>query len=165
MLSTSSQLTTKYPLDFDLLQKGDTIPVKRLVHLCGAQPGTRAYSLYCVQLGHKIEKELAQRGLDVTVAMRKCALCILTDSEASEYNHSEVQRGFDRMKRRHAKLLTVDTGTFDQQQKARHDRHVVVAGAMVLAAYQARKQACKGMPYTRKTPGLLPGVVKKPPAV
>ena len=145
----------RFPLDFDVLEKGSVVTRAEIEHIYRVTYGTDQYSLKALALGQAIETMLDARGLCVTVKIDKGELRILTDAEASEYNRCEAMRGFKRMMRRHRKGAEVQIDNLTPAQAIAHDRGLQVSGAMIFAAKKAKKEALRALPYERQTPFLL----------
>lgn len=142
-----------FPLDFDALKKGDTIPPDRLEQLTGCERGTSKYQLAVLTLRERIVKECHERGREFTVAIIKGALRILTDSEASLYNARAFKGKFRGAGRALKRAARVDTSNLDDGQKKEHERNLIVFGKMLQAARSARA-AIAATPHQRTTPGL-----------
>ena len=62
---------------------------------------------------------------------------ILTDSEASEYNHKLFRQGLQRARVRNGKLLQVDTAPLSIEEQRKHTSRVLGEGAILSAIKQA----------------------------
>ena len=145
----------RYPVDFDTINKGTVIDPDTIEGIYGIKRTDAAYSLKAMRLAKKIEEELENRGLYVTACVADNAVCVLTDSEASEYNYASAMTRFRGMVRAHSKLSTVDTSEFEPKENATHTRKHVVLGAMISGAVQGRKQGHAQLTaHKRNTPGL-----------
>jgi len=146
-----------FPLDFDSLQKGDSIAPDRLERLTNRKRGTDGYNLAVLALRERIVRECKDRGKHFTVALVKGSLRILTDEEAALYNVRTFRAGFRRSGKSLRRLSKVNTAALSDQQKADHERNLIVFGKMLQAARSARA-AIAATPHQRTTPG-LPGPV------
>lgn len=145
----------KYPLDFDAIKKGDVISVVQQEDIFKVKEGHNEFVFQSLGLKQQIEKELALRGLPVTVRHDHGALLICTDPDASEYNDKMRARMLRRCGRAHRRNLAVDRSKLDAPALEQHDRKNGVYGAMLAAAMKVRRRMVLA-PAERSTPG-LPG--------
>ena len=145
----------KYPLDFDLLDKGQRIEVDELERTFGHKRGTTRYKFSLLALRERVEKELALRGKVVTVRTNRDALVICSDADAATYNDEAASRSWRRVKRSHVRNLGVDASKLAEEGKKEHDRNLIVWGGMIVAGEKARRQlALTGSTHQRQTPAL-----------
>ena len=86
-------MAENYPFDFDNLHKGTSFTGEELSRIVNEKIGTDAYSFQVMELKQTIERELASRGLLVTIKHEGYGLRILTDAEATEYNSKRFYSG------------------------------------------------------------------------
>jgi hypothetical protein len=150
-----------YPLDFETLKKGDSIPPARLEQLTEQTRGTDSYNLAVLALRERIVRECRDRGKNFTVAVVKGALRILTDEEAAVYNVRTFRAGFRRSGHSLRRLAKVNTAALSDPQKKEHERTLIVFGKMLQAARSARaRTAIELSEHRRGVPG-IPGEVKE----
>lgn len=143
-----------FPLDFDALQKGDSISPEHLEKLTEKTRGTDAYNLAVLALRERIIRECKDREKHFTVAVVKGHLRILTDEEAAVYNMRTFRAAFRRQHRSLRMMAnTVNTAALSDTQKKEHERNLIVCGKMLQAARSARAQIA-ATPHQRTTPGL-----------
>lgn len=126
----------KYPLDFDLLNKGDSIPPHKLRDLTRADPGTPQYHFGVLKLRDQIRDEMESRGRPVNVAIVDGHLRILTDEEAVPYLAERFRAGQRLMARTLQNEAIVDTANLTEETKAKHERNLQIHG-FKLAALRA----------------------------
>jgi hypothetical protein len=143
----------RWPIDYETIEKGDVIPVGRIEELIGAKQFTSAYDLGLLQLTTRIEDELHERGKPWTLRTEKGAIRVLTDAEASAYNHSRQVAARKAMRRRFALLVAVDPDLLDDDQRKDHERYVEVNGKYIQADNAVRAQL-RLIPNVRNVPGL-----------
>ena len=147
---------TRYPLDYDTLKKGDVITAEQLEKITGLPRDSTKYQLKVMALQQHVADELAVRGRPVTVVVRLRELVILTDAEASTYNHERLGVHLHGAMRAHDRTQAVDVSNLDDDQKKEHVRRIEVGGKFVQAIVETgRKLKLRG--YERKTPGLPSG--------
>jgi hypothetical protein len=144
-----------FPLDFDALQKGDSIPPDRLEKLTETVRGTDVYNLAVLALRERIIRELRDREKHFTVAMVKGSLRVLTDSEAALYNARAFKAKFRGAGYALRRAARVDQSRLEDGQRKEHERNLITFGKMLQAAKAARR-AISATPHERTTPG-LPG--------
>lgn len=142
-----------YPLDFDSLQKGDTITVEQLEEIIGHNRLTTRYNLGVLNLCERIRRELEDRGKHITTAVIKGALRLLTDEEAAEYTHRQFKVGLRKSARYHQQQLHVVTTNLSEVQRQQHERRIIINSAMLLAANSKRKELT-AIEHKRSVPGI-----------
>jgi hypothetical protein len=120
---------SKYPLDFDQLEKGETLTCERLEVVTGKKPGTDAYRFAILGLQALIH----ERTPFTAKTQADGSLRILTDAEASDHNDKLVSQGVRTVIFRHARAIVVDVGNLTEDQKARHDQRLQRQGRYVTA--------------------------------
>ena len=151
-MSTTVQ---KYPLDFDALKKGDVISVEQQEDIFKIKAANDAFAFKSLALRQRIEKELALRGLPVTVRHDHGALVICTDPDASAYNDRMRGKTLRAFGRAHRRNLAVDRSKLDSPGLETHDRKNGIYGAVLAAALKVRRRMVLKA-AERQTPG-LPG--------
>lgn len=66
-----------------------------------------------------------------TVRIENGGLRVLSDLEASEYNHHQVGLMLRRMHKRHKLQLAVDHSKFNDEEKQAHDRRIEIQGKLL----------------------------------
>jgi len=148
----SETTTEKYPLDFDLLTKGQELPTEKLQLCLGIRAADRdAYGLALLGLAKKIEQKLSDRGLDVVVRRRGDDLVILSDNEAAAHSDRRIRKSFSKASHFLRKQLAVDVTRLNDAEQKEHARRLAINGQTVAAMLSTRRRlllkAC-----TRKTP-------------
>lgn len=118
----NAEMQPIYP-DTSFLKKGDVFPVSMLIDITKSQPGTPRYAFRLMALKQKITRELARRGLFVTVVVRKSALVVLTDAESEVYNTTFAKSGSRRIKRSAARHAAIDLKNLTIAQRLEWDRN------------------------------------------
>lgn len=77
----------------------------------------------------KVKSDI-ERNFDFTCRTQENGnfLYILTDEEATLYNHRQVELSIQRMFRRHRKQLQVDRTQLSENSKGAHDRRIIIQG-------------------------------------
>lgn len=150
----NDQIPTPFPLDFDALKKGDVISLGQLQEITQEKYGSDAYRFKLMKLSERIQDELDDRGLPVTVASEGGELKILTDPEASNYNGMYFRTRMRQMMRAHRRAMAVERENLTELQKQEHDRRVEVQGRYVGALIGEKEklavEACE-----RSVPGRI----------
>lgn len=123
-------MTDKYPFDFDLLKKGDTIQPETLTKVLNRRIGTKEYAFGVMGLQKQIMREMAARGRPVTVCQIKDALHVCTDAEASQYNEKQAKVGRRKIGRAWVRIRYVDTSKLTAEELAEHDKRMMFLGRL-----------------------------------
>jgi hypothetical protein len=151
----------RYPFDLDKLNKGDLIPVNQIEKIVGVRRNTESYALKLMAVQQRLSRDLRNAGRNITVVTHKKGIKLLTDAEASQYNHLKVHQHRRAMLRGHYRNMEVDVAQLSEEQKSQHDRYIEVDGRFVQAVQQVSAQL-KLEPYVRTTPGLPPSSAESP---
>ena len=100
---------TRFPLDYDALEKGCYIPPDEIQAQCEHPRDTKKYQLYVLTLIETIRKHLYANGKSYTVKQDRDGIRILTDEEATEYNASRWDMLKGQLGRTHMQMLGVQT--------------------------------------------------------
>lgn len=131
---------SKFPIDYDSLNKGDIIPVNRVEQIVGKKQDDPMYQFALLKFTDRIQRELQDRGQWWTVRTEKGAVKILTDTEAVSYNHAEQVRARSAQLRRFALQQAVDVTQLDNESRKEHERNLEVDGKHVQALLGVREQ-------------------------
>jgi len=142
-----------FPLDFDLLDKGDVIAAETVEAATGCKRDDPRYSLKMLGFKEQISKELRRRGRIVTIKAEDCSLRVLTDEEASEYNPRRLSVCLRQAAEAHVRNLAVDVANLSDDRRKEHERTIVVNGRLLQAVSRERKSIALEC-HERKTPGL-----------
>ena len=131
---------TPYPLDFDALEKGQTLPAGELERITNEKRGTNDYRFAVLKLTGRIQDELRDRGRPVTVCTKGDDLLILTDAEASIHNEELYKQRLRQLVRTHRRACEVDVANLTEQQKQEHDGRLLVQGRLLQALAAEKKK-------------------------
>lgn len=150
-LSMSNRITptTKHPIDYDALKKGDYIAPEVCESILRASRDHKRYSLKLAALAHHIEKELKIRNKPATVACRKEGISILTDSEAARHCVRWRDQRVRGMRKDLRRLVSVDVSQLSECEQKDHDKELLVTGRMVQMIRTARKALPQAEPHKR----------------
>lgn len=144
-------MITRFPIDYDALKKGDVITRDRLEQITGRKAGSKDYQLRLLSLQSQIEREMAHRGQPWTIKITKDEIRILTDPEASTYNHALQVQARCAMEKRYQLNSSVDVAQLTDDQRSQHERMMEIDGKYLLAITSVRKQL-KLTAHSRSTP-------------
>lgn len=149
---SDTQTVVRIPIDFDALEKGSYIEPSTLERLFGISRTEKQYSLKMMSLIEEAESRLSDRGIEAVIVQHKEGLRVLTDSEAAEHtNHAFAAYG-RRMKRMLGKQQAVDVSRLTEEQKADHERAMIVNGRVYQAMAKTRREAIRLVAHERTTP-------------
>jgi hypothetical protein len=148
-MSEQIQPTSKHPIDYDALQKGDYITPDVCEAILKLTRDTKRYPLRLTSLAQHIERELRIRGRPATVACRKDGISILTDSEAARHSVKWREQRVRGIRRDLRRLVNVDVNHLSDCEKQDHDRELLVTGRMVQMIRTARKSLPAPEPHKR----------------
>ena len=132
----STQLTDKYPLDFEAIFKGQHITQQELEQITGKKAGTDEYQFALLGLQQQIQNKT-----NCTVKIsNKYELQVLTDEEASRHNYKLFVQNMRSMRTRFDLNASVDVSELSDEQRPKHERNLVVQGLYIQALAQTRKQ-------------------------
>lgn len=126
----------KYPLDWDLLKKGDELNAMQLEDITGKKAGTDEFKFACMGI-----QALIQDRTGFTVKLQiDSSLRVLTDPEASEHNRRLFAQYLRGVATRHALNCEVDVENLAPEQRAKHDRTLLAQSRYVSAISQTTKE-------------------------
>jgi hypothetical protein len=143
----------RYPVDFDVLERGDSIAIEQLESILRTKKTDRLFSLRACGLGKLIERTLAQRGKVVTCRVKNGALLVCDDEDMSEYNRKRHRKALRKVVRSHVQTAAVDVSRLSDEQRAMHERDVCNQ-AKYVAALAATRKEIRLAAAKRVTPGL-----------
>lgn len=138
----------RYPIEFDILQKGQSLTAEFLENACGHERGTTKYEFFCMTLAQMIFTETG-----FTAKRSGDDLRILTDSEAAQYNARRVEQHVRGVFQRFEMLAAVDLAGLGTDEKREYERQLLNKGRYVQAlVIVKRRHQLEG--HSRKVPGL-----------
>jgi hypothetical protein len=141
-----------YPIDFKSLRKGQVLSTEHLEYVTGVSSLDFEKFAFAVL---NLRKEIMDRtGYTVRIDQRQ--LRILTDAEASVYNHKRLHGRVNGMFRDFNHLRKVDVLQLKDDEKKQHERRLVNCSKYVQAIFGVRRKI--SLPAAnRRTPGLSQG--------
>lgn len=130
----------RYPLDIEKVTKGFVLTVDEVERINRTTRGSKEHGLGLLKLQGWMESELEGRGCCWVIKQESEGLRVLTDAEASTYQEKRRQEDVRSILRGHRKLLHVDANVLTDEERAEHNRRVLVGGYFVQALAHARKQ-------------------------
>jgi len=109
---------SKWPLDFDALEKGSVIDTEDLERILGHKRTTAKYQFGVMALKDRIRKELSMRGIDAFVIQTRNTLKVLTDEEGSAYGHTRWNRGIATQMRANEGMRKIDVAKIPEDRKS-----------------------------------------------
>ena len=145
----------QYPVDADRLVKGAMFTIEELEDITGMKRGTQEYAFALLKLKQDFRR-LAQRSGMPPIVPRidHGSIRICEDNEASDYTHRRFQSGLAVAALAHRDALGVNVDNLTADEAKTHERRVLVQGAMLVGATNARKKL-EPKARERNTPGLL----------
>ena len=144
---------TRFPLDFDALNKGDIITAKTLTEILGVRPSSARYRAKQVDLAFEIERQLKARDRDVTARLDHDDIIIVTDQDAVAYHAKLGKKAVRQLKRALRKTIEIDRGNLDSDGLKAHDRSMETLSKRVLAVSVAHK--IDPLVYRRNVPKMF----------
>ena len=135
--------TTPYPLDFDALELGSTVPAEEVAEAVFAKDGLRPHDLNfwaaALRVKGAVENHfLEERGAVVTVCTDHGAIRILTHSEALAYNHRARQKHAKGMARTQVRTMGIDRAALTEGERQQHDKDTMRNSYILQAFKKAR---------------------------
>lgn len=140
MTEQKQDRTERWPVDWDSLKKGDFIDRERCEKIVDCPSDSPKYALKLLSFKETVEREMADRGKPVTVRVDHGSLKILTDSEASAYNEDRQRASLRAFSRGHRRNVAVDVAELNDEDKAKHERRLLVGGTILTAIQSARSK-------------------------
>lgn len=144
----------RFPIDYEALNKGDVIAVAEVERLVQCPRDHRLFAMKATNLASTISLAMDDLGRPVTIVLREGDLRVLTDDEASQYNHEMFKQFFRRMGRSLRRLAAVDVGQLDSEERGEHLRRLEVNGKTFAAAMKTRQREWGLVNHQRSTPRL-----------
>lgn len=130
------------------LNKGTFIPPEVMEKATGFQRDSDEYGLQCMRVRSMLEAHFEEKGAPVTIKHEQGGLRILTDEEATEYNHQRFKQTMRGMFEANRRMSNVDESNMRPDQLSAH-RNRVNAQAHVITAVAARNKELRLIPYSR----------------
>lgn len=130
----------RWPIDFESLNKGDSIPPEKLEEITGCNRGTTDYQFAVLALQQRIMDELEDRGKPATVAFKRNVLRVLTDSEALEHNAKSYSSHIKGLRRDFGRMMNIETANLSDREKVRYEREIEIEGKVLQSIDKTRKQ-------------------------
>lgn len=145
----------RYPVDFDVIQKGEVLTWERIAELVGCYPD-HATPEQLLSLKGKIERGLWRRDKEWTLRIRHGEIHVLTDTEAAVYNRRYFKSYLRRARRRNRHALAVDRSNMTDEERQAHEQSLLTQGRILVAINVARRKP-ELVGHERKTPSMLVG--------
>ena len=107
---------TKYPLDFELLEKGTRITREKLEDIFGCAPSEDEWSFKAMKLVADIKEKAG-----LLARQSKNSIVIMTDAEAAEYTHETFRRGIRKMGTSVRNRSLIDTAQLSGPEMAKFE--------------------------------------------
>jgi len=143
---------TRYPVDYEALNKGDVLSQEQLEKITDERAGTPHFQLKVLALRAKIETAKEDMGEPVVLASHGNTLCVLTDREASERLNRHRKRAVRWLHRTVKRFVGVDVSDFSEDEVYAHNRRVEIAAKTLGGAVMGQGEAIKALPHKRSTP-------------
>lgn len=131
--------TTRWPIDFASLKKGQTIGEDIIKDYAQAEPGSDAYKLKQLGLAGIIEQKLRAVGKAWTVRCARNVIEILTDSQAAVYTVKQRNQSRKRMHRNYKRQMGVDVAELTDAERIEHDRQTLLSSHLISAQRQVAR--------------------------
>lgn len=129
-------MNSKYPLDFDELQKGDVITTEIIEEAMGCKATERGFNFKMLALASLIEKHT---GFNVK-AQNYTELRILIDEEGVEHNAKTFQHGLNKLRRAGQIARQIDIEQLTNRSTDRLQRQILNQGRIMQAIKRERRQ-------------------------
>lgn len=123
----------KYPLDYDLLKKGDLIPPEHVETVVKMSRTSPQYGLKVLAFKQQIESELEARGRPMVLKCEKGGLKVLTDEEARPYTEQQFRQHQHGLRRAHMRTCVIDSSNLSSEDRQRLESQILAQGAKLAA--------------------------------
>lgn len=143
-------------MHYSELRKGDYIIPEVVEAEVRCPRDEPRYRLESLKLAQEISRYFeCERDEVVTVRIEQGGIRILTDSEASDYNHASFESGVLKMRRSHRRNLGVDVSNLEESEVRDHRRVLTSQAAQLSAVGEARRHYPSLVPVRRQTPTMI----------
>lgn len=147
--------TTRFPIDYDSIAKGDVIPAARIERVMNVDRRDRdAFKMAAMQLKARVVADLWRMGKKWTLSQKGDDIVVLTDAQAAEYTDRQIELDLRAMAKMLRHQLAVDVSALDDDQRSEHERNLEVNSKTLQAATSARRSTLRLTAHQRSTPGL-----------
>lgn len=145
--------TSKHPLDFDLLKKGDIIPASVIVEAFGREVTDRKYPLSQMNLKGQIICWFAEHEIIVTVRSVGNDLEIIEDELSVPYNRKQASMGLKRHREAIARIAGANVSNLSPGMAKERERLLLVETMKLRALADAAKRGLIGWKEAQKNIG------------
>ena len=133
---------SKYPLDFQSLQRGQVISQEELASMLPAEDkeNLKKLELFTLSIRDRIEKEFIERGDAAWIKSENGGLRILDHAEQSAWLEKEANRHRRGLRKGMLFLSQVDPERLTSEERKSHDRRLIVEGRYLQAQQKVSKQ-------------------------
>ena len=132
----------RWPFDPDAVTKGSVVmSAEQIDRYVQAPRESKKRRLAVLHLSKMLKRCLAQRGIvGWTICEREEALVVLSDQEASPYNHRRLQESVRAIFESHLRQTHVDTTQLPDAERAEHDRRLMRSSYLIAGVSAAQKK-------------------------
>lgn len=141
----------EWPVEIEELSKGDEIGPEVLSPWFGEDFGTNRYQLLLSNFVEKLSSALVAIGKRYVLRCRQGSAAILTDQEAAIYTQERFGAHFRGLHRSNLRAKYVDQRQLDAGERRRHEHSLLVQGAILHGADDAKKKV-EPTVYQRRNP-------------
>jgi len=129
--------TKRVPIDFNLINIGDTIPIDVLETALKCDRRLAEFNIKVMNLAGELSQFLSQKhGRFIAVAQVKRALRVLTDQERVDYHEREMKAGRRKLQHGVYAMRNIDTTVLSAQDQQKLDRQILI-GSMELVSMRS----------------------------
>lgn len=140
-------------IDMNRIGKGSFISPDTLERVTTFKRGSNEYDLQVLRVKGLLEAHFDESGNPVTIKIEQEGLRVLTDEEATEYNHRRFKIGMRALFEANRRMSNVDEGKMTSEQVAAH-RAKLNAQAHVVTAVANKNDTLRLIPYSRQVPNV-----------
>lgn len=116
-------------IDVDRLRKGDVIRHSEIREILGVDETSREFDKLRFRWTERIKEDLKKKG--ITCRLIGDDFHVLTDREATAFNARKFHAHRRGLRRRHELMMGVEARNLAREEKAAHDRQLLVMGSVV----------------------------------
>ena len=130
--------TTPFPVDYETLQPGDTIPAERLEIICGCSRHSPSYRPSVQRLRTQVQRAMEDRGKLFMLRCRGFDLEVVGEADAAGHCRRRNRVRRREMLRAFVATAAVDVSKLTADERREHERTVMIESKYAMAALSVR---------------------------
>ena len=137
------------------LKKGDYISPTTIQKIIKYKPTDKKYALALLDVKTTLAKLMEENGNPATLTAKGDGIEVLTDSQATEYNHRSFCNHLQGSVRAHTRMTQVDAAQLNEAEQKQHAVRMALQDARLSAALAIKQRAIAGNEKIRQAMAIL----------